>query len=216
MKTKPLNQFVRCSLLCTMILGCATEPTDRLNLLFEGDSDIELWNIEGYEQAKNIGVGGATCQDVLNDISETLEAYPTRKMVLVCGENDLGDRSVEETFSLFKSIVEKVLESNSGVVYMGTKPEPETVDLHEAYREYDTLIRQYAVDVATISAAPLVMVDVYNSFEDLGNPTSLYAEDQLHLSEEGYAYWNQWLDLALRDESCVIWQNGSCTRSSLD
>ena len=216
MKSTALNRFGWCFLLYTMVLGCKKKPTDSLKLLFEGDSDIEGWNIEGYENAKNVGLGGATCQDVLAELNDTLAAYPARTMVLVCGENDLWERSAIETFSVFKSIVESAREANSSVVYMGTKPEPATIDLHAEYREYDSLIRQYAIDIAIAPVAPLVMIDVYNGFEELGNPRSLYAEDQLHLSDEGYDYWNQWLNLALTDEGCVIWKSGSCTHSLSD
>ena len=63
------------------------------------------------------------------------------------------------------------------------------------------------------NSGTLIVVDVYASFEDLGNPDSLYDDDELHLSSEVYDYWNQWVDSALDDaDACVIWQSNSCIR----
>lgn len=199
-----------------MLSGCKAESPEILNILFVGDSDIEGWDTETYENAKNIGVGGATCQDILPQIETTLESYLTKKVVLVCGENDFPDHSASDTFTVFKNIVEKIEATNATVLYMGTKPEPETIDLHQQYRQYDSLIRQHAVDLANTENPPLVMIDVYSGFEELGNPNSLYAEDQLHLSNEGYSYWNQWLQSALADNTCTVWQSGSCIHNAGD
>ncbi len=199
-----------------MLSGCKAESPEILNILFVGDSGIEGWETETYEKAKNIGVGGATCQDILPQIETTLASYLTKKVVLVCGENDFPDRSASDTFTVFKNIVEKIEATNATVLYMGTKPEPETIDLHQQYRQYDSLIRQHAVDLANIANPPLVMIDVHSGFEELGNPNSLYAEDQLHLSNEGYSYWNQWLQSALADNTCAVWQSDSCIHNAGD
>ena len=61
---------------------------------------------------------------------------------------------------------------------------------------------------------PLTMVDVYNGFEALvpSNPASLYASDGLHLSTEGYAYWETWAATALADPSCAEWLGGACVQ----
>merc|ERR1711907_503774 len=100
--------------------------------------------------------------------------------------------------------------SGSRVIYMGTKPEPDTKSIHNLYREYDELIRNYY----NSDPSKFVMVDVYPSFETLGNPNNLYANDQLHLSNKpdvgGYSYWNTWLQSALASTDCARWQDGSC------
>lgn len=60
------------------------------------------------------------------------------------------------------------------------------------------------------------MVDVYNGFEALvpSNPASLYASDGLHLSTEGYAYWETWAATALADPLCAEWLGGACVQRS--
>ena len=46
-------------------------------------------------------------------------------------------------------------------------------------------------------------IDSYSGFEELGNPNSLYKNDKLHLSEEGYALWTAWTKAALDGSVCV-------------
>jgi hypothetical protein len=129
---------------------------------------------------------------------------------LVCGENDLSDRYADEVFKDFRKVVDTIYAKGvDRVIYMGTKPEPDTKYLHKDYREYDEMIRNYYVD-GDEPDGKFTMVDVYSSFEKLGNPGSLYSNDDLHLSKKGYKYWNNWLQSALADTDCVRWQDGDC------
>mmetsp|Transcript_116018 Transcript_116018/g.315002 ORF Transcript_116018/g.315002 Transcript_116018/m.315002 type:complete len:119 (+) Transcript_116018:1-357(+) len=57
------------------------------------------------------------------------------------------------------------------------------------------------------------MVDVNAGFEAMGNPNSLYAADELHLSAEGYSHWDHWVGLALGDSACALWLSGACVLS---
>ena len=59
--------------------------------------------------------------------------------------------------------------------------------------------------------APLTMVDVHPAFEAMGNPDSFYADDELHLSSEGYTYWEEWAGLALATPECPMWEGGTCS-----
>jgi uncharacterized protein YjbI with pentapeptide repeats/lysophospholipase L1-like esterase len=179
--------------------------------LFIGDSDIEEWDTSQFIDSSNIGDGGSTCNDTLSSIDEVLEQYTPVHVVIVCGENDLSEeRTVEETFEDFQDIVNKIIESGASVTYMGTKPEPGTTELHTQYRDYDSRIQDFAENLANDSYSPLNVVDVYQGFEDIGNPNSLYQDDELHLSLEGYGYWNQWLVQVSNNSECIIWQSQEC------
>ena len=179
--------------------------------LFIGDSDIEEWDTSQFIDSSNIGDGGSTCNDTLSSIDEVLEQYTPVHVVIVCGENDLSEeRTVEETFEDFQDIVNKIIESGASVTYMGTKPEPGTTELHTQYRDYDSRIQDFAENLANDSYSPLNVVDVYQGFEGIGNPNSLYQDDELHLSLEGYGYWNQWLIQVSNDSECIIWQSQEC------
>jgi len=189
---------------------CANNLALYSDWLFIGDSDIEGWDTSHFIASSNIGVGGYMCSDVLSSIDEVLEQYTPVHVVIVCGENDLWERTVEDTFEDFQAIVNKIILSGASVTYMGTKAEPGTTELHAEYREYDSLIQDSAVNLANNSYAPLNVVDVYQGFEDIGNPNSLYQDDELHLSLGGYGYWNQWLVQISNDSDCIIWQSQEC------
>ena len=202
--------------------GYNTEPSETCenhliqfsDWLFIGDSDIEGWDTSQFIDSSNIGVGGYMCSDVLSSIDEVLEQYTPVHVVIVCGENDLWERTVEDTFEDFQSIVNKIVLSGASVTYMGTKAEPGTTELHAEYRDYDSRIQNSAVNLANNSYVPLNVVDVYQGFEDMGNPNSLYQEDELHLSLDGYEYWNQWLIQISNDSDCIIWQSQECRIST--
>ena len=203
--------FLAIYMLCS---GCSAEPEGPVSLLFEGDSDIENWDTSSYSDAANVGVGGAVCQDVLDTIEETLMSYQPSRVVLVCGENDLWEQSVNVTFDDFSAVVSRIHDRGATVYYMGTKPEPATTSLHTEYQEYDAQIRSHATSLASAGSARLVMIDVYRGFEAIGNPDSLYDDDELHLSDEGYALWDDWLVSALDDDTCILWESGSCTSNA--
>ena len=199
-----------------------TAPRENRHRLFVGDSDIDLWDVNSeFPDAPyyNVGFSGYTCEDVAGEIDMWLSTFTPDRVVLVCGENDLGDRSAAATFAFFKQIVEKANEAGAQVLYLGTKPEPATKDLHADYRAYDALIRAHAVTLAgeltrtPSSRPPLIFIDVYASFETLGNGKELYADDRLHLSDDkGYAYWSTWTQAALSEKAalCYVWKDGAC------
>ena len=195
---------------------CVNNLVQYSDWLFIGDSDIEGWETSQFMDSSNIGEGGSMCSDILSSIDEIIGQYMPIHVVIVCGENDLyEDRTVEETFEDIQDIINKIIESGASVTYMGTKPEPGTTELHAQYRDYDGRIQDFALNLANDSYSPLNIVDVYQGFEDIGNPNSLYQEDELHLSLEGYGYWNQWLVHVSNDSGGIIWQSQEC-RVSID
>ena len=181
--------------------------------LFIGDSDIDYWDThERFPASYNVGVGGDTCRNARNEMDSLLAAFVPAVVVIVCGENDLASGvSVNDAFDRFSALVDKARGNSARVVYLGTKPEPDTTNLHSRYRRFDQKVRELAISLgASQVSAPLAMVDVYNGFEALGNPRSLYASDGLHLSDEGYGHWSAWAASALAEADCVEWRDDMC------
>jgi len=184
------------------------------DVLFIGDSDVEGWPTSvDFPGSTNEGVGGWTCNNVVKKLDGILPSTAPTWVVLVCGENDLDGASPSATFGRFKRVVAALRAKNIRVVYMGTKPEPSTKSMHRDYRSYDAMIRAHASELAASAGdaapPPLVMVDVYPSFEALGNGKALYARDKLHLSAVGYAHWSSWATHAMAGGAtdCTLYES---------
>jgi len=197
------------------------EPLRTGGVLFIGDSDVDYWLESSTTAASaplpahNVAVGGFTCKNVLNgNLDATLAAFQPSVVVLVCGENDLGGgASVNKAFSRFQNVVTQLHDGGARVIYMGTKDEPDTSGLWNKYAKYDAKVQALATELAeasSSSAAPLAMVDVNAGFKAMGNPSSFYAADALHLSAEGYSHWDRWVGFALRDPTCALWLSDAC------
>jgi len=191
-----------------------------IETLFVGDSDVSRWETSSvFPSSVNVGFGGYTCAQVNNIIDRELALHTPTWVVIVCGENDLFDQNFDDTFDDFAVVIEKIKNFGARALYMGTKPEPSTQNMHSEYEMYDAKIRTYATTLAAADVStppPLVMVDVYLGFNELGNPRSLYNRDRLHLSNEGYGYWNTWATTALGDTpaQCVRWLSNDCDETA--
>lgn len=158
--------------------GFATGKT-----LFIGDSDTDYWatspspsGVEAYAFADsyNVAVAGATCEDVLVEIDTLLQVFQPVAVAITCGENDMTgdndspdpDTPPSKAFDHFKQIVTKVNAINARVFITGTKPEPSTRLLWGVYREYDSLVKGLATELADntspAGAPPLVQIDSDN------------------------------------------------------
>mmetsp|Transcript_2683 Transcript_2683/g.4520 ORF Transcript_2683/g.4520 Transcript_2683/m.4520 type:complete len:315 (+) Transcript_2683:151-1095(+) len=164
-------------------------PRDRV--VFVGDSDIEYWGDSGwsdeFQNCVNIGMGGATIREAARHVVSMVEMLRPKGFVVLCsGENDMDVETddVEPLFEHWKFVVETIRESvHSPVVIMiGCKPEPDSEELYGVYKQYDSLIKTYA----TQNPESVIFIDMWEQLHAVGNSESLYRDDGLHLSDEGY------------------------------
>ena len=87
-----------------------------------GESDVSfvVWKEENggskptsWEVNINVGVGGYTCDDVNSVIDAHLATYKPKKVVIVCGENDLWGQNVVRTFGDFQVVINKIIASGA-------------------------------------------------------------------------------------------------------
>ena len=92
------------------------------------------------------------------------------------------------------------------------------------HARYDAEIRALATADAIAAAGAgayptLIMVDVYEGFEAVGNGGNLYQNDGLHLSTQGYTFWTAWSIQAMSTQptsemqvvlDCYQWRSGTC------
>lgn len=171
-------------------------------VLFVGSSTIRLWpNLQADFPGITLiqrGFGGASFSDVLHFMDRIVIPYRPRKIVLYCGDNDLGfGWPQEQVIRNFKEFVTRVRAALPGtpIVFLAIKPSPHRWNLVNSMRFVN----------ATISAMadkdPLLeYVDVFTPMLDAdGQPIShFYIEDGLHMSPAGYAIWRDILEPSLR------------------
>jgi len=183
-----------------------------VNVLFVGDSDIDYWDSAvAFPGSFNVGIGGYTTADVINEVDQWVADLDPKWAVLVCGENDIdGTRSnTNAALERFTKIVGKLIDDGARVIYLGTKPEPKSKDVYKEYKYYDAHIRKLASALAKDKAIPpFQMIDVFPSFT---SKWELYNSDGLHMSRLGYTFWNGWVKLAMSSPSpCIRWRDGVC------
>jgi len=190
-------------------------PAD-VGILFAGDSDIDYWDSAvAFPGSFNVGIGGYTTADVIKEVDQWVADLNPKTVVLVCGENDIDGTKQQTLKALkrFKVIVGKFIADGSRVIYVGTKPEPGTTNLHKQYMVYDAEIRKFASALAkTADTPPFQMIDVFRSFT---SKSELYNSDRLHMSRMGYSFWNAWVKLAMADASCIRWMDGACMETKI-
>ena len=104
------------------------------------------------------------------------------------------------------------------VDFIGVKEPPVLVVGHPAMRwqEWNALVEPYVLTLANNAQEDTVSLTYIESFRSLlalGNPPSFWSSDQIHMSAEGYANWNEWVLTAIDsiDNRCVIWESGLCS-----
>lgn len=183
-----------------------------VQVLFVGDSDIDYWDSSvAFPGSFNVGIGGYTTADVIKEVDQWVADLDPKWAIIVCGENDIGGQRTDTTaaFERFKLIVGKLIGDGARVIYLGTKPEPESKSIYTEYKYYDAQVRKFASELAQDKAnPPFQMIDVFPSFT---SKWELYNSDGLHMSRLGYAFWNGWVKLAMSSPgSCIRWRDGVC------
>jgi len=188
-----------------------------VDVLFVGDSDIDYWDSSvAFPGSFNVGIGGYTTVDVINEVDQWVADLDPKWAVIVCGENDIGGNRTDTiaAFRRFESIVGKLIGDGARVIYLGTKPEPKSKDVYKEYNYYDAQIRKFASALAKDKAIPpFQMIDVFPSFT---SKWELYNSDGLHMSRLGYAFWNGWVKLAMNSpDPCIRWRDGVCMETAV-
>lgn len=170
----------------------ATPPPPNA-VLFVGSSTIRLWPRlqDDFPDVALIhrGFGGASFPDVLRYVDRIVIPYRPRKIVLYCGDNDLGNgRSPGQVIRDFEEFVARVRDvlPDTPIVFLAVKPSPLRWNLADRMRTVNEKVRAMA------DKDPLLdFVDVFSPMLGPdGKPIPrLYADDGLHMSPDGYALW---------------------------
>jgi hypothetical protein len=162
--------------------------------LFYGSSSIRMWE-DLYKDFNlyypvNLGFGGSTLEACVFYFQRIMEPYDPEHIIIYAGDNDLGDgKKPDEVHNFFIQLCDLMNEcfGNVPVTYISIKPSLARWQINDAIKYTNKLIKQ-TIDRKINN---IHFVDVYSSMiaQD-GLPLhKLYADDGLHLSNEGYELW---------------------------
>lgn len=162
--------------------------------IFYGSSSIRLWNTlyEDFQMLApiNLGFGGSTLEACVYFFERIMESFKPSRFIIYAGDNDLGDgKKPDDVHSYFIQLCENIYECFGAVpvAYISIKPSPQRWNINNDIKYTNTLIKK------TIDKHQhmLSFINIYDSMlDEHGLPvTKFYAEDGLHLSNEGYILW---------------------------
>lgn len=148
----------------------------------------------------NRGFGGAHISDVNHYINETVLKYKPRIIVFYAGDNDIAygktPEIVLDDYIYFVKNIHTIL-SNTKIIFIPIKPSLRRWSYWTKMKEANNLIYNY-----TTKNPLLYYIDTSSPMLDNnGIPvSSLYVNDSLHLSIDGYDLWSRLLEPILRTE----------------
>jgi len=179
-----------------------SQPPAPGSVAFYGSSSIRRWTTlaEDFPELPivNLGFGGSTMQACAHFFDRLVAPIRPRSVVLYAGDNDIGDgHSPEAVMLSFGSILAKMRRQLDGtrIVCLAIKPSPARSALGEKILAANRMIAE------ALAAHPGgTFVDIHQHMLELnGQPrTSLFDEDGLHLSQDGYRLWASLLHAKLR------------------
>lgn len=179
----------------------ALEKKDRENtypdnsILFIGSSSIRLWkNIEKDMAPYPViqrGVGGAKLSDILVYENRLVNAHRFRAIVIYVGNDIHGsaqDRTPEEVLDIYKDLVTSIRKDHKStpIFFIGITPTESRWKVWEPTHQANELIKTYSARNKNLH-----FIETSAAFLGAnGMPkSSLFVEDKLHLSQDGYDIW---------------------------
>lgn len=171
----------------------AENPPEKGGILFVGSSSIRAWKTDRDFPELDIvnrGFGGSQTSDVLYFMDRIVFPYEPRLIVVYVGDNDFAyGKSVERVWTDTTTFIETVHERlpETRIVYVAIKPSLARWNLVEKMRALNAKVQERA---ETDPLLDYLDIDTPMIGEDGRPRPELFIKDGLHMSEEGYALWN--------------------------
>lgn len=161
--------------------------------LFVGSSTIRIWdtssNFNSYNTL-NRGFGGSQLVDIRYYIDRVVTKHQPNAIFIYSGDNDIAaGKSPDVVLADFRGVVSDIRTRlpNTKIHFIAIKPSLARWALETKFVAANKKIKQYVEQDGKI-----VFIDIHDKFLDAsGKPDStLYLNDNLHLSSQGYQILN--------------------------
>lgn len=171
-------------------------------VLFVGSSSIVHWpTAEAFPDFPviNRGFGGSVMADSVYYVEPFVLKYNPKVVVVYAGDNDcaagIPPESMAHDFTLLADKIHAALPTTE-IICLSIKLSDSRKNLWPVMRQVNALYKQYAETKEYITFAD---VDGVLKKDDGTPDPAYYVSDQLHLSEKGYAVWNQLLSPIIKE-----------------
>lgn len=179
-------------------------------IVFTGSSSIRLWKLENAFSelpVLNRGFGGSVANDLIHYAEKVVFRYEPKILVVYTGSNDINAKlTVQEAFEDFTGFLSLVKAKMPGIkiIVNPVKISRKRIAQVEHVKALNTRLEAWCAERNWTR-----WLDTASYLEDEnGQPIDKYfANDQLHLSPEGYAEWEKILVPVLKEEWAKVSDN---------
>jgi hypothetical protein len=163
-------------------------------IAFVGSSTIRLWDVKKSFpdwNAYNCGFGGSEIRHSTHFAKRIIVPLKPEKIIFFAGDNDLANkRTPEQVRDDYQAFVKVIHESlpKTAIYFLAIKPSVKRWELFEKQTEANLLVKEFIAKderLKYIDTVPLMLG------KDGKPDPALFVKDGLHLSEAGYAKWNE-------------------------
>jgi hypothetical protein len=166
-------------------------------ILFAGSSSIRLWStIEKDMSPYNIiqrGYGGAKLSDFAVYADRIFSNHKCKAIVIFIANDIIGttqDKTPEEVAALFRNVLKTIRKSHPStpVFWIAVTPTPSRWKVWPEIQKANAMIRK----ICENKKNTYFITTDFAFLNENGVPKDeLFRDDKLHLTDKGYAVWNQ-------------------------
>jgi len=164
-------------------------------IVFTGSSSIRKWpdpaKMFSNPDIINRGFGGSEFSDLINHFDQVIGQYNPSQVVIYSGDNDIANgKSVTITFGDFCTLygIIKTKLPNTQIIVLSIKPSLARWNKADEMKEVNRLMKEFASYREDIE-----FIDIWTPMIGDNNLPNdeLYIEDELHMTDKGYAIWKE-------------------------
>ncbi len=167
------------------------------SIVFYGSSSIRLWStlIDDFSNTQlniiNRGFGGSTLEQCSQQFKRIILPLEPRLLILYAGENDLSENQTATTIqTIFRQFIQTTrrIFPVLPIVFISIKPSPSRLNLLHQQNLTNHLIKEDIQKMENI-----YYIDIFNEMLTANHTprSELFASDNLHLNQQGYAIWTR-------------------------
>ncbi|MBX2917176.1 MAG: G-D-S-L family lipolytic protein [Cyclobacteriaceae bacterium] len=167
-------------------------------ILFTGSSSIRMWHglKESFPKHNvvNRGFGGSEMSDLLYYSKQLILKHKPKQIFIYEGDNDINaGRTAEQILANADSLIVTIRKAlpKAKIVFIAAKPSAARWHLKPTYEDFNTKLEDW-----TKSRKRIYFADVWSPMLDENGDLlpGLLQEDNLHMTEKGYAIWTNVLN----------------------